>query len=58
MRDACCGDQVKQIPLVAFDVGGIFEMLDYGVNADAIVHNPALDGLTAKLTGLLGLYSA
>jgi len=46
---------VKQIPLVAFDVGGIYEMLDYGSNADAIILNPDLGGLTAKLTGVLGL---
>ena len=44
--------QVKQIPLVAFDVGGIYEMLDFDANAEAVVLEPTLKGLTAKLTGL------
>lgn len=43
--------QVKQIPLVAFDVGGIYEMLDFSSNTEAIVLDTTVDGLTAKLTG-------
>ncbi|KAK9907269.1 hypothetical protein WJX75_000339 [Coccomyxa subellipsoidea] len=41
---------VKQIPLVAFDVGGIYEMLDFSSNTEAIVLDTTVDGLTAKLT--------
>ncbi|CAL8462880.1 g2414 [Coccomyxa elongata] len=44
---------VKQIPLVAFDVGGIYEMLDFSTNAEAVVLQPTLEGLTAKLTETL-----
>lgn len=43
---------MKQIPLVAFDVGGIYEMLDFDANAEAVVLEPTLEGLTAKLTGV------
>lgn len=37
---------------MAFDVGGIYEMLDFSANAEAVVLQPTLEGLTAKLTGL------
>ena len=47
--------QVKQIPLVVFDVGGIYEMMDFVSNPDAVVLDPTINGLAAKLTGLCSL---
>ena len=41
--------QVQGIPVVAFDVGGVGEMLNTTAAADIIVAEPTAEALAAKL---------
>lgn len=41
--------QVKGIPFLVFDVGGVLEMFDPSQNREAVVWEPTLDALYAKL---------
>ena len=43
--------QVKGIPFLVFDVGGVLEMFDEADNTDAVVKEPTLDSLYSKLHG-------
>ena len=43
--------QVKGIPFLVFDVGGVLEMFDEADNTDAVVKEPTIDSLYAKLHG-------
>ena len=43
--------QVKGIPTLVFDVGGIHEMLDFQSHGDVIVQDPSVEGLAAKIQG-------
>lgn len=53
--------QVKGIPFIVFDVGGVMEMLDPVLDASLIIGRPDLDVLSQKLEGvapLLQIYRA
>lgn len=41
--------QVKGIPFLAFDAGGVLEMFDGKVHKDNVVLEPTLNALSAKL---------
>lgn len=41
--------QVKGIPFLVFDVGGVLEMFDQNINPEAVVWEPTIDALYAKL---------
>ena len=41
--------QVKGIPFLAFDAGGVLEMFDSKVHKDNVVFEPTLGALSAKL---------
>lgn len=41
--------QVKGIPFLAFDAGGVLEMFDGKIHKDNVVLEPTLAALTAKL---------
>jgi hypothetical protein len=43
--------QVEGIPLLAFDIGGIHEMLDFDSHSDVIVYEPTVEALVTKLQG-------
>ena len=43
--------QVKAIPFVVFDVGGISEMMDTNADSNNIIHEPNADALYAKILG-------
>ena len=42
--------QVKGIPFLAFDAGGVLEMFDGKVHRDNVVLEPTLAALTSKLS--------
>jgi len=42
--------QVKGIPFLAFDAGGVLEMFNGKIHKDNVVLEPTLAALTAKLT--------
>ncbi len=42
--------QVKGIPFLAFDAGGVLEMFSGKVHQDNVVLEPTLAALTSKLT--------
>ena len=43
--------QVKGVPLISFDVGGIGEMLEYAEHEDVIVMESSAKALSQKLEG-------
>ena len=43
--------QVKGVPLIAFDVGGVGEMLHYSEHEDVIVMDSSATNLANKLQG-------
>lgn len=43
--------QVKGVPLIAFDVGGVGEMLHYSEHEDVIVMDSSATSLAKKLQG-------
>lgn len=42
--------QVKGIPFLAFDAGGVLEMFDGKIHRDNVVFEPTLAALSAKLS--------
>lgn len=50
--------QVKGIPFLVFDVGGVLEMLDPEVNKETIVYEPTVDALYASLESESSVHSA
>ena len=43
--------QVKGVPLISFDVGGIGEMLEYAEHEDVMVMESTAEALSQKLQG-------
>lgn len=46
------GLQVKGIPFVVFDAGGVLEMFDHRQHPDNVVFEPTLEALSARLNGV------
>ena len=42
--------QVKGIPFVVFDVGGVMEMINIKAHSDVVIRMPTLDALAARLS--------
>ena len=51
LNPASCRAQVKGIPFIMFDVGGVVEMVDYKMHGDVVVAEPSMPALRDKLTG-------
>lgn len=43
--------QVKGIPFLAFDAGGVLEMFDQTANEDAVILEPSISALYTKIKG-------
>ena len=43
--------QVKGIPFLAFDAGGVLEMFDQTANEDAVILEPGISALYTKIKG-------
>jgi hypothetical protein len=44
--------QVKGIPFVVFDAGGVLEMFDHRQHPDNVVFEPTLEALASRLNGV------